>query len=64
VKKESATSPTEVTQRLNKVCDQIDDQVDGDRAFIAAAARRLLKNVEWDSSPDESGPAKDTVEGF
>ena len=46
-------SPDEVTERLNEVCDQIDDQGDGDRAFLAAAARRLLANVEWDSSPDE-----------
>jgi hypothetical protein len=52
VKKESAISPDEVTRRLNEVCDQIDPN-DGDHAFMAAAARRLLKNVEWDSSPED-----------
>jgi hypothetical protein len=46
-----AVSPDEVTERLNEVCAQIDDQADGDRAFLAAAARRLLKNVEWDPHP-------------
>jgi hypothetical protein len=56
-------SPSEVTERLNEVCDQIDDQVDGDRAFLAAAARRLLKNVEWDSSPDDSCPTGDKIKG-
>jgi hypothetical protein len=63
VKRKSVMSPNEVTERLNEVCAQIDDDLDGDRAFLAAAARRLLKNVEWDSSPDDSCPTTDKVEG-
>jgi len=59
VKRKTAMSPEEVTERLNEVCDQIDDEADGDRAFLAAAARRLLANVEWDSTPDDSC-SKDT----
>jgi hypothetical protein len=62
VKRKSPISPDEVTARLNEVCSEIDDQNDGDRAFIAAAARRLLKNVEWDSSPDDDCMSKDKVE--
>jgi hypothetical protein len=55
VKRKSAIARDEVTAPLNEVCDQIDPN-GGDRAFMAAAARRLLKNVEWDSSPDDCTP--------
>ncbi|MEA2338384.1 MAG: hypothetical protein QOE82_2391 [Thermoanaerobaculia bacterium] len=48
----------EVTKRLNEVLDQIGDEIDEDRAFLAAAARRLLANVEWDSTPDDSDSMK------
>ena len=43
----------EVTKRLNEVVEQIGDAVEDDLAFLSAAARRLLKNVEWDSSPED-----------
>jgi hypothetical protein len=56
-------SPDEVTERLNQVCDHIDDDLDGDRAFIAAAARRLLEKVEWDSSPDDGSTPEDKFDG-
>jgi hypothetical protein len=56
-------SPDEVTKRLNEVCDQLGDEIDEDRAFLAAAARRLFKNVEWDASPDENRPTADKVDG-
>jgi hypothetical protein len=62
VKRKSKVSGSEVTAQLNEVLAQIDDEVDGDRAFIAAAARRLLKNVEWDSSPDDDSAAADKAE--
>ena len=37
-------APDEVTEAMNRVCDQIGDD---DRAFVAAAARRVLESVEW-----------------
>lgn len=37
-------APDEVTEAMNRVCDQVGD---GDRAFVAAAARRVLESVEW-----------------
>jgi len=37
-------APDEVTEAMNRVCDQVGDD---DRAFVAAAARRVLESVEW-----------------
>ena len=37
-------SPDEVTEAINRVCDQVGDQSD---EFVGAAARRILKNTEW-----------------
>jgi len=45
---------------MNEVCDQLGDEIDDDRAFLEAAARLLLLNVEWDSAP---GRPKDEFEG-
>jgi hypothetical protein len=53
VKRNPAISSDEVIERLNEVVDQIGDEIDDDLAFLSAAARRLLRNVEWDSSPEE-----------
>ncbi|MGA3023515.1 MAG: ribbon-helix-helix protein, CopG family [Bryobacteraceae bacterium] len=36
--------PDEVTEAMNRVCDEIGDTSD---AFVSAAARRLLEQVEW-----------------
>jgi hypothetical protein len=54
VKQKSTMAPEEVTKRLNEVLDQLGDEIDENRAFLTAAARRLLKNVEWDLSPNDS----------
>ena len=37
-------SPDEVTEAINRVCDQVGDQSDG---FVAVAARRILEKTEW-----------------
>lgn len=37
-------APDEVTDAVNRVCGQVDDQADG---FVAAAARRVLERTEW-----------------
>jgi metal-responsive CopG/Arc/MetJ family transcriptional regulator len=37
-------SPDEVTEAINRVCDQVGDQGD---AFVAAASRRVLEKTEW-----------------
>lgn len=37
-------SPDEVTEAINRVCDEMGDQGD---AFVAAASRRVLENTEW-----------------
>jgi hypothetical protein len=37
-------APDEVTDTMNQVCDRVGGQQD---AFVAAAARRVLENVEW-----------------
>jgi metal-responsive CopG/Arc/MetJ family transcriptional regulator len=37
-------SPDEVTEAINRVCDQVGDPSD---EFVAAAARRVLENTEW-----------------
>ena len=37
-------TPDEVTEAMNRVCEQLDDQQD---VFVAAAGRRVLENVEW-----------------
>ena len=37
-------TPDEVTEAMNRVCDQLDDQKD---AFVADAGRRVLERTEW-----------------
>jgi metal-responsive CopG/Arc/MetJ family transcriptional regulator len=37
-------SPDEVTEAINRVCDQVGDQKD---EFVSAAARRILEKTEW-----------------
>jgi antitoxin MazE6 len=37
-------APDEVTEAMNRVCDEIGDQRD---EFVAAAARRILAGSEW-----------------
>jgi metal-responsive CopG/Arc/MetJ family transcriptional regulator len=37
-------SPDEVTEAINRVCDQVGDQND---EFRAEAARRILEKTEW-----------------
>ena len=37
-------APDEVTEAMNRVCEQVSDQSD---AFVAAASRRILENAEW-----------------
>ena len=37
-------APDEVTDSINQVCDQIEEQGDG---FVRAAARRVLEQTEW-----------------
>lgn len=38
-------SPDEVTEAINRVCAEVDQSEDVE--FLNAAARRLLKKVEW-----------------
>ena len=37
-------SPDEITEAMNKVCDEVGSQPD---PFVAAAARRILEKIEW-----------------
>jgi predicted transcriptional regulator len=37
-------APEDVTDAMNRVCDQVDSRPD---AFVAAAARRALERSEW-----------------
>jgi len=37
-------APDEVTEAINRVCDQVGDQSD---EFVATAARRILEKTEW-----------------
>jgi len=37
-------SPDEVTEAINRVCDEVGDQND---EFVAAAAGRVLEKTEW-----------------
>lgn len=37
-------SPDEVTEAMNRVCEELGDQHD---PFVAQAARRTLEQVEW-----------------
>jgi metal-responsive CopG/Arc/MetJ family transcriptional regulator len=37
-------SPDEVTDAINRVCDQVGDQRD---EFVGPAARRILEKTEW-----------------
>ena len=37
-------SPDEVTDAINRVCDQVGDQSD---EFVTTAARRILEKTEW-----------------
>jgi metal-responsive CopG/Arc/MetJ family transcriptional regulator len=37
-------SPDEITEAIDRVCDQVGEQ--GDK-FVAAAARRVLEKSEW-----------------
>lgn len=37
-------SPDEVTEAMNKACDEIGP---GEEQFVSAASRRILKNSEW-----------------
>ncbi|MCU1231844.1 MAG: uncharacterized protein JWO97_4728 [Acidobacteria bacterium] len=37
-------APDEVTEAINRACDEIGDQTD---EFTAAASRRILENTEW-----------------
>jgi predicted CopG family antitoxin len=36
--------PDEVTEAMNRVCDEVGDTLD---PFVSLAARRLLEQVEW-----------------
>lgn len=37
-------APDEVTEAMDRVCEQVGDQKD---AFVTAAARRVLKRTQW-----------------
>ncbi len=37
-------SPDEVTDAINRVCEQVGDETD---EFVAEAARRILEKTEW-----------------
>lgn len=37
-------SPDEVTESINRVCEQVGDQHD---EFVSEAARRILEKTEW-----------------
>ena len=37
-------APDEVTEAMNRVCDEVGDTRD---PFVSAAARRILERVEW-----------------
>jgi metal-responsive CopG/Arc/MetJ family transcriptional regulator len=37
-------SPDEVTEAINRVCDQVGDQHD---EFVSEAARKILEKTEW-----------------
>ena len=37
-------APNEVTEAMNRVCEQLGDQKD---AFVVAAGRRVLERTEW-----------------
>ncbi|MBI2194293.1 MAG: hypothetical protein HYU36_20135 [Planctomycetes bacterium] len=37
-------APDEVTEAMNRVCEQVGNQPD---AFVAAAGRRVLEKTEW-----------------
>ena len=37
-------APDEVTEAMNRVCDQVGAEPD---EFLAAAARRVLERVQW-----------------
>ena len=37
-------APNEVTEAMNRVCEQLGDQKD---AFVAAAGHRVLERTEW-----------------
>ncbi|MGC1485777.1 MAG: hypothetical protein WA789_18440 [Candidatus Acidiferrum sp.] len=39
-------SPDEITEAMNKVCDDLGDDAAPD-PFVAAAARRILQDTEW-----------------
>jgi hypothetical protein len=39
-------SPEEITETMNKVCDDLGDDAAPD-LFVSAAARRILENTEW-----------------
>lgn len=39
-------SPDEITEAMNKVCDDLGEDAAPD-PFLAAAARRVLANTEW-----------------
>jgi metal-responsive CopG/Arc/MetJ family transcriptional regulator len=38
-------SPDEITEAVNKVCEELGDVVAD--PFVSAAARRILENTEW-----------------
>ena len=37
-------APDEVTETMNRACEEVDDEVD---EFVAAAERRILERVDW-----------------
>ncbi|MGB6685101.1 MAG: hypothetical protein WBH24_15735 [Candidatus Acidiferrum sp.] len=39
-------SPDEITEAMNKVCDDLGDDTAPD-PFVSAAARRILQDTEW-----------------
>ena len=39
-------SPDEITEAMNKVCDDLGDDAAPD-PFVSGAARRILENTEW-----------------
>ena len=39
-------APDEVTDAMDRVCDQVGSEAEGD-AFVTAAGRRVLERTEW-----------------
>ena len=39
-------TPEEVTNAMNRVCERVGSEAEGD-AFVTAAGRRVLERTEW-----------------